>query len=327
MPAIERVSQLRVLLILWFMILSIGFFGALLQFSATLSSVKQVTFDTSNEPVLVQNQYRLATPSAQPKVSAGAVWIYDRNSHEVLYSLHENTATAPASLVKMMTALVAFENLDLNAVVRVGSASAVAGNRAKFRPTDQFSVRDLFKAMLVFSANDAGQALANAGSPSGNFVDLMNKKALDLHLAHSFFTNPTGLDDPQQYSCAADLGQIAITLLENPFLETTVSEQLATISERQTGRKDMVYTTNNLLHQGPEFLGIKTGTTDQAGQNLVFRYKNTWKIPQSESPTQLQTRNFDLVVVILGSQDRYADALSLLDWLERSLQIEKSSLR
>jgi len=327
MPAIERVSQLRVLLILWFVILSIGFFGALLQFAGTLSAPLKISFDTSEKPIVIQKQYRLATPSAQPKVTAGAIWVYDRNTRETLYSLHADTATAPASLVKMMTALVAFENLDLDSVVKIGSASAVDGNRAKFRSSDQFSVRDLFKAMLLFSANDAGQALANASSPSGDFVDLMNKKAIDLHLSHSHFTNPTGLDDYDQFSTAADLGRIAMTLLENPFLESTVSEQLATLSERQTGRKDMVYTTNNLLHRGPEFLGIKTGTTDLAGQNLVFRYKNAWKIPQSVDTSQLESRDLDLVVVILGSQDRYTDALNLLNWLEQSLQIEKSSLR
>ncbi len=327
MPIVERVSQLRVLLILWFVIITIGFIGAILQFSATLSSTPKTPFQTSPDPVKKLKTYSLATSSGQLQTSAGAIWVYDRNSQEVLYSLRSDMATAPASLVKMMTAMVAFENLSLDDEVPIGSASAVLGNRAKFRAYDSFTVRDLLKALLLFSANDAGEALANAASKSGNFVDLMNKKALELHLKRTHFQNATGLDVEGQYSSAADLGIIATALLENPFLATTVSEQLATLSELHTGRKDTVYTTNNLLQKGPEFLGIKTGTTDLAGQNLIFRYKNEWVLPYSTARMQSASRELDLVVVILGSQDRYEDALSTLDWLERTLQIEESSLR
>jgi len=334
MPFLKRLYQYRLLLVLWLGVIVVGFLGAVLQFWHTLAMTPVLPLSIQ-EPVStpIPPTYALATDSAQPKLTAHAVWVYDRNAQQVLLAEHAEVATAPASLVKMMTALVVFDNLDLDDTVTIGSASAVPGNRAKFLSQDQFSVRDLFKTMLLFSANDAAEALAQATSAPTSFIDQMNAKAQQLSLRSTHFTNVTGLDDPDQVSSAQDLGHLADQLLQNPFLEETVSQQIATVKELRTGRLDTVYTTNNLLQRGPQFLGVKTGTTDQAGQNLIFRYRDTWPIPlgdegeQSADPESGTARDLDLIVVILGSQDRYQDALALLPWLQHSLRLAENSVR
>lgn len=327
MPFLRRLYQYRLLILLWLVVIVVGFIGALLQFWQTLAAVPQVPVGLS-KPVAVapEPQYALASPEARPILTARSLWVYDRQAKQVLLAENADVATAPASLVKMMTALVAFENLDLDQAVTIGSASSIPGNRAKFLPQDQFSVRDLLKTMLLFSANDAGEALANAGASPTTFIEQMNAKAADFGLSQTHFTNVTGLDEAHQYSSAHDLGLLADHFLQNPFLADTVSHELATVEELRTGRLDTVYTTNSLLHQGPQFAGIKTGTTDLAGQNLVFRYQDAWEVPYpAESETE--TRNLDLIVVILGSQDRYTDALTLMDWLHSALRMAENPVR
>jgi len=353
MAFINRLIQYRILIALWLVVIAVGFVGALLQFWQTLALSTKLPSDITNtiEPPKIA-QYQLEESADQPFYSAKSVWIYDRNSQEVLFADHANTATAPASLVKLMTALVVYENTDLDEIVKVGSAAAVPGNRAKFLPQDEFTVRDLLTAMLVFSANDAGEALAKSVSSPTPFIDQMNHKAKQLGLENTQFANVTGLDDTAQFSTAEDLGRLADHFLDNPFLATTVSQELAMVKELNTGRLDTIYTTNSLLQRGPEYLGIKTGTTDLAGQNLIFRYRSTWPVSISSTeqdseilPTQpglpsttssktnlyednqsaelTQLKDLDLIVVILGSQDRYGDALNLIPWLQKSLRIQE----
>ena len=153
-------------------------------------------------------QYTLATTEAKPRLSAHSVWIYDRKTKETLLEQEAQVATAPASLVKMMTALVAFDRFDLDQPVTIGSAAGILGIRAKFLPQDQFVVRDLLTTMLMFSANDAGEALAQATASPTSFIEDMNFKAEQFGLEHTHFTNVTGLDDPAQFSTAQDLGRL-----------------------------------------------------------------------------------------------------------------------
>jgi D-alanyl-D-alanine carboxypeptidase (penicillin-binding protein 5/6) len=321
MDFLNRLSRFRLILFLWLGVITVGFFGMLLQFQKTLSFSPPETSIITELILPPQPSYFLDSKYPAPQLTSRSVWIYDRSTEKLLYELNAEAATAPASLVKMMTALVAYENLSLEEAVTIGSAVKVDGNRAKFLPQDSFTVRDLLRAMLLFSANDASEALANATASPSAFIAKMNAKAQQFQLQHTTFTNVTGLDDPKQYSSAAELGIIANELLDIPFLAETVALSTAQVHELTTGRIDTIYTTNNMLYKGEEFQGVKTGTTSGAGQNLIFRLHDTWPIISASDSATLTDRDLDLVVVILGSQDRYSDAQKLVNWLQQSLRL------
>lgn len=322
--ALSRLQQFSWLFVLWFAVAGLGLIGGFMQFWKLQNQPIPVPRE---EPVLPQRVFSIS-PETIPSHTARSLWIFDRKSRSLLYEENAQTATSVASLAKLMTALVAYESYDVEAKLPVGSASAVLGNRAKFFPRDTFLVSDLLRAMLIFSANDAAQSLAQA-HPQGDkgFVAAMNAKAADLKLRNSSFANSYGIDDPLQYSSAEDIGRIADTVLEIPLLADIVSQTTATLREQNTGRLDTVYTTNALLYKHPKYRGMKTGTTALAGESLVVRVVDdnlasvsaTLKTATASGLLD-RPESLDLILVILGSEDRFADAQKLTTWIESTVR-------
>lgn len=311
MNPLQNIQRLGWLLLLWFTVVGLGMVGGFVEFARRIPpppvALAMATPTPIYEPALkIDNQL------PPPNYSAREVWILERTTGSVLYADRSQEATAVASLAKLMTALVAYENYDLQSELPIGRAAGVVGNRAKFLSRDRFSVADLLRAMLVFSANDAAQALANGlGESDEPFIGLMNHTAADLGLRNTHFVNSFGLDDPLQYSSAEDIGQLADSVLSVPFLEDIVSQEKVVVKERQTGRLDTIYTTNSLLKLGPQYRGVKTGTTEQAGESLVVRY-----VTEGENGAE----PLDLLLVILGSQDRFTEAKSLVNWILQAVR-------
>jgi D-alanyl-D-alanine carboxypeptidase len=333
----------------WLVVFAIGIAGAFAEYVwQQRSSIPSPTPEVAPTPIPVQVNAHWSVPT----VSARSVWIYDRNSQSVLLAKEAQSATAAASLAKLMTALVSRQLYSLDQPVTIGSAAAVLGNRAKFLRRDIFSVRDLLKSMLIFSANDAAQALA-AADPQGesHFLQLMNAEAQSLHLANTHFDNSMGLDSSGQYASAADLGRLADVVLRDPFLADTVASSTAMVTEQATHRRDVVYTTNTLLRQSPRIQGMKTGTTELAGENLIIRYVRPAGAPvlmensqsyatflrqiQSSSPSaelaaaptpppSEPTIPLDIIIVILGSQHRFDEAWQLVKWVDVGAQLAGS---
>ncbi len=303
MQPLRNLRQMSWLLILWFGVVGLGLLGGLFEFSG-----KQVVLPTiSATPTPTLEPALILTNNVPPPYTAQAIWLLDRTTDSLLYSDRSNVATSVASLAKLMTALVAYDTYNLQDELTIGSAAGVLGNRAKFLPRDRFSVADLLRAMLVFSANDAAQTLANGlWGNDLNFIRIMNERAQQMGLRNTHFINSLGLDDAQQYSTAADIGQIANTVLSIPFLEDIVAQQQVLVHEKNTGRTDTIYSTNVLLRRNNHYRGVKTGTTEGAGENLVVRYL--------DQPASLSGQ-LDLLLVILGSRDRYGEAQSLIQWV------------
>ena len=305
----------------------IGVLGAMIEFRR-----QHPVFPTRLDPLPSRTQEKeepplYLDPAVTPPIfTSQGVWIFERGSDSLLYSYRAEEATSVASLAKLMTAFVAYETYDLEDQLTVGEAAFVEGNRAKFLQTDLFSVRDLLQALLMFSANDAAETLAS-GLPEGKayFLQRMNTRAEELGMKHSHFSNPTGLDETGQYSSAEDIGHLVDTFLEVPFFEQTVRQTTTQVTEQRTGRIDTIYTTNTMLYRDTQYTGVKTGTTDQAGQSLVLRIENTWSLPDATGSASLD-QPVDIVLVILGSQDRYLDASNFAAWLEQALRSRKNSV-
>jgi D-alanyl-D-alanine carboxypeptidase (penicillin-binding protein 5/6) len=207
-----------------------------------------------------------AATAAPPPVDAEAYVVQNSATGEILAQEDEREQLPIASITKLMTALVALEHADLDDVVTVTRPAAAVGESSiHLRAGEHVSVRDLLRAALVQSANDAAMAVAmHVGRGSvDHFVALMNAKARRLGLDDTAFQNPTGLDAPGHVSSARDVTKLARVAMHQPFVRETV----AIVSGEAAGRR--IATWNDLLSTFPRLIGVKTGHTDSAGWSQV----------------------------------------------------------
>lgn len=188
----------------------------------------------------------------------------------VLWQRAPERALPPASLTKIMTALVLLDDWKPEAVVRVSThAAAATGSRLGLRSGEQLRFADAFDALLVSSANDACLALAEhaAGSVAA-FVARMNEKADAMALSATTFRNPCGLDEPGHLSSVHDLQILASRGMQQPEFARAVAlpeVEIRTLAGR-TLRKP---SGNLLLGRVPGAVGVKTGFTSRAGKCLA----------------------------------------------------------
>jgi D-alanyl-D-alanine carboxypeptidase (penicillin-binding protein 5/6) len=204
--------------------------------------------------------------AAPPPVDAEAYLVQNSGTGEVLAGEDEHEHLPMASITKLMTAIVALEHASLDDVATVSRLTASVGESTiNLRPGERVTLRDLIRAALIQSANDAANAIAafvGRGSV-GRFVALMNERARQLGLADTHFVNPDGLDANGHYSSAADVTKLARVAMNKPFIRETVKLVTAEAAGRQ------LYTWNDLLSTFPRTIGVKTGHTNGAGWSQV----------------------------------------------------------
>ncbi len=230
-----------------------------------------------------------------PAPSARSALVTDLDSAQVLYALRPHEPLPPASTVKIMTALVALKRAAPGDVVTISAnAAGTEGSRMGLTAGETLSVLDLLYGLLLPSGNDAAVALAEhvAGSEAA-FVQLMNEEAAALGMADTRFANAHGLDNPSATISAADLITLTRAALAYPEFARIVASPRAEVAGR------LLVNTNELLTSYRGADGVKTGTTDAAGECLVG---------------SVARNGHRTLVVLLGSQDRYADAVALLDY-------------
>lgn len=205
----------------------------------------------------------------RPAVRASALYLIDLTSGRVLLEKHSTRRLAPASLTKIMTALIALDAAPLQDVVTIHPRAIAHPSIYHFRPGEQFLLRDLITAMLVASANDACEAVAwHIGGDDKRFVALMNERARKLELKDTRFANPCGFDAPGHYSTAADLATLTEQALRQPVFSMMVRTVVRDIATVDGSRQLSLHSTNELLAD-PDVNGVKTGYTSKAGRCLV----------------------------------------------------------
>lgn len=242
-----------------------------------------------------------------PTITAPSAVAIDMDSGHVLYARDATQRRAPASTVKIMTALVALQHATPSTRMTVPHGvhdvtTEVGGSSMGLSAGEVLSLHDLLYGLLLPSGNDAAYTIAwNVGEYSQfHFVTLMNAEAAKLGLHDTHFTNPTGLDEPHEYTSASDLAQLArYTLRHEPLFATITRTQVYTIGVGLTHPSFVLHNLDELLGSYPGAEGVKTGTTPQAGENLVA------------AATRL---HHSVIVVVMDSTDRYADATALLDY-------------
>ncbi len=209
-----------------------------------------------------------ASAADDPYPWIAAAYVVKRDG-AVLWAGSAERRLAPASLTKMMTALLALERGGLDETVKVGRGVLQAtGTRIGLKPGEQLTAGDLLTATVVRSANDACRALAeHLGVSSKNFVVKMNQRAAALGLANTRFADPCGHDRQGQYTSAADLARLAEELMRHDRYLQLARLERVTI-RTLGGRSFALRNTNALLGRYPGAIGLKTGYTEGAGHCL-----------------------------------------------------------
>lgn len=251
-----------------------------------------------------------------PLLTSRAALVMDTDSAVVLYAKNEKVSFLPASTVKMMTALVSFDQYSLDEVLTVNSVSDF-GQDMGLVEGERITAKNLLYGLLVASANDAAQALAQ-NFPGGQtlFVKQMNQKARELHLQDTYYANSTGLDTDEQerplldfsYTTALDLAYLARAALKNETFRRMVATPQVMVMDVDGQFKHPLYNINHLLTTLPGVQGIKTGFTDLAGECLV---------------TLVARDQRQIVVVVLGSRDRFGETIQLVNWAFNDHQWQK----
>jgi len=197
-----------------------------------------------------------------------AVVLVDRVSGRVLFEKSSHKRLPPASLTKVMTALLALETGRSAATVTIGSESVDRRSPGLgLEPGDRLRLGDLVSAMLMLSANDACRAVARyVGGSEEAFVALMNRKAAALGLTDSHFSNSCGFDGPDHYSTAADLAQLTEEALKDNALAIsmrTVEKEIRTVDGKRH------FTLRNRTLDESSFTAAKSGFTQKAGHCLI----------------------------------------------------------
>ncbi|PEW54923.1 D-alanyl-D-alanine carboxypeptidase [Bacillus cereus] len=214
-----------------------------------------------------------------PEINAKAAMIIDASDGDIIYQYNENEAFAPASMSKMMTAYLLLESIH-NGKVRwedpvkmSAKAAQTEGARIPVQVNDTLTVKDLYHALMIESANNSAVALAEHMAKSEkDFVQLMDAKAKQLKMSeHAKFANASGLQEPdgsETKMTAADVAQLAYHLIKDypEILEVTHlrQSQLAFNNINVISTNDMLNRNNKCLYiEGMD--GLKTGFTDSAG--------------------------------------------------------------
>ncbi len=247
---------------------------------------------------------------AEPAIQAQGAVVIDTASGEILYGKNEHAKYYPASITKLMTALLVIENCSLDDTVtfsKTATTNLEAGAVSLgMTAGDQMTVRQCLYALLLKSANEVGNALAEHVSGSiASFADLMNQKAAALGCTGTHFANPHGLNDPNHYTTPYDMALIGRAAFANQTLreiDTTLSYKLPATKNYgartiSMGHK-MMYPDDSRYYEG--IIGGKTGFTSLAGNTLV---------------TGAERNGVRLVAVVMKANGtHYTDTKALLDY-------------
>lgn len=251
----------------------------------------------------------LGSQDNAPLISAqGAIFIDTKNG-EILYSKNPNQRLPVASLVKVMTILVALEHKNMDDLYTVSQRAAeIEPDKMLLIAGEKLSLRELLDGVFLVSANDAAEVIAEGTTGSREeFIREMNDQAKFLGLKDSFFANPTGLDedDKNSYSSAFDLAILTRFLIRQfPEVVSISSMEHIVLGQTQTHQDYDMYSGINLLTTYPGVVGFKTGYTPEAGLTLI---------------TLARKNGHEIIGVLLGSGDRRDEARELLDYSFKKL--------
>ncbi|MDI6799162.1 MAG: D-alanyl-D-alanine carboxypeptidase family protein [Actinomycetota bacterium] len=246
----------------------------------------------------------LVFASPPPIITASSAILIDAKTGRTLWEKNSMVQRPVASTTKMMTAILAIENSNLEDIAITSPQAAAAGEAEIYlEPGEMITVRNLLLGTLLKSGNDSAVALAEHTSGSvKDFVAQMNEKAVEIGAKDTVFRNPTGLEEAGHKSTAYDLGLIARYALQNETFAQMVATKSCTIPWPSNTFPRSLTNHNKLLLKYEYVTGVKTGYTKEAGHCLV------------SSAVKGDKKLIAVVLNSIGSEECYLDSEVVLNY-------------
>lgn len=248
--------------------------------------------------------------SIAPVVQARSIYSIDLDSGTPLLVRDIFERRPIASIAKLVTAMVILDNHMLDEVVTVSkNAANQEGSEMGLIAGERMTVENMLTGMLINSGNDAAVALAEFDAATeADFADKLNKKAQDLLLQNSHFSNAKGFDEEDNYSTAFDTMQFAKAALTYPKIRKVVAIKNGEIKNLAGTITHKLISTNELLEDSHfHVIGLKTGNTPSAGQSFVSLL--------------ITPHNHEVLTVMLDSPNRFKETKIVLDWILRNYDL------
>ena len=258
----------------------------------TFIEVSSNSYDTTKEPI----------------TNSKHIIAIDRNTLSILYEKDAYSEVAMASTTKIMTAIIALENYNLDDMVEISKEAAnVSGSTLGINSGTKMTLKDLLYGLMLRSGNDCAVAIAeHIANSTEEFAILMNNKAKDLNLTHTNFVTPHGLDNEDHYTTAYELAILTDYALKNDKFKKIVQTKTISICVNNTPR--IISNTNELLGNLNGIYGVKTGFTFNAGRCLV---------------SSCNRNGMDIIVVVLGADtknQRTIDSINIINYIYNNFQ-------
>ena len=247
-------------------------------------------------------------------INAKSALIVETNTGKIIYEKDINEPNYPASTTKILTAILTIEKCNLeetatvsqNAISNIPTAYVVA----PLYVGEEMKIKDLLYALMLKSSNDAAYVLAeHVGGSVEGFAEMMNNKAKEIGCKNTHFVNPNGIDNKNHYTTAYDMYLIANYAMKNETFAKIVSTYQYTLpgTNKHPASDRIMKNTNNFVNPGSTFYnkivkGIKTGTTDLAGNCLI---------------TDSANNNLEFITVVLGaetSNSKFTETQKMIDY-------------
>ena len=240
-------------------------------------------------------------PRNMPDVSAKYAVLVEKNTGQIICEKNGYEKTSMASTTKIMTALILCETCDLDEeIVATKEMVTVEGSSMGLIEGDRVHYRDLLYGMLLASGNDAANttAISIAGSIE-EFAKLMNKKAAEIGMTNTNFVTPSGLDDENHYTTAADMAKLGVYAMKNKDFAAACASKTATLEYGNPPYRRTLSNHNKLLRYYDGAIGIKTGFTKKSGRCLV---------------SCAEKNGMGVIAVTLNAPNDWSDHATLLDY-------------
>lgn len=242
-----------------------------------------------------------------PAISAKNAIVIEQVTGKVLYEKNARQKAYPASITKIITALLAIESGELNKKITVpGSAVGAEGSSIYLAAGERMTMADLVYGLMLRSGNDAALAISTVVAPSTQeFVNKMNERAKQIGAMDTNFINPNGLFDDNHYTTAYDMAIIAREAMKNPNFREVAGAKSWT-AQRGEGKYNYFYNKNKVVFDYPGGTGIKIGYTIKSGRTLV---------------ASAERQGMEVICVVMGAPDWFSDSYKLMDYAFEMFQL------
>lgn len=293
--------------VIFWIIFFIGIF--LIYYGKNFSLYEKLNSSLLDETQLKLDGLILKLPPFKENISAVSWLVGEIDSGKILLKKNENFHFFPASLSKLMTAILVLDNIDLDEVVTISDyAISAEGEEGNLKAGEKITVKNLVEMLLISSSNDAAIALEETLAKKGfDFLSLTEEKLKQLKMADTAIFDSTGLDRRGNFSTASDLFLLTREIYKNyPLIGQITRQAQKEVFSTDFKTSHLLKNTNELVLKIDNLWGGKTGSTPIAKDCLLTIYEFTLPEKGDKIP---------IAIIVLNSSDRFNDTLKLYQWV------------